>query len=81
MERAGYWEERAEDRQNRLDEREEYWINKVGGLEGDITKFHDEKISLLSQVADEKMRAEKLDRKKCEVRGCANRKPPSESMM
>ena len=80
-ERAGYWETRAEDRQNRLDERDEYWLNKVGGLEGEIATFHEEKISLLKQVSDKDMCIEKLDRMKCEVRGCTNRKPPSESMM
>lgn len=80
-ERTGYWEERAMDRQNRLDEREEYLQNKVEGLEGEISTLHDEKVSLLNQVADGKICIEKLDRMKCEVRGCTNRKPPSESMM
>ena len=80
-ERAGYWEERAMDRQNRLDEREEYLQNKAEGLASEISTLHDEKVSLLNQVADGKICIEKLDKKKCEVRGCTNRKPPSESMM
>lgn len=80
-ERAEYWELRAEERQTKLDEREEYWLHKAEELEDEITKHRDEKIVLRNQLMDERVRSEKLDRMKCEVRGCTNRRPPSDYMM
>lgn len=80
-ERMAYWEQRAEERQVKLDEREDYWCKKLEEAEEEITKHRDEKITLRNQLMDEKVRAEKLDKMKCEVRGCANRKPPSDYMM
>ena len=68
--RVLYWEQKYEELQGKRDE-----------LEDLLNKHRDEKAQLRIQLMDEKVRCEQLDRMKCEVRGCTNRKPPSEFMM
>ena len=68
--RVLYWEQKYDELQGKRDE-----------LEDLLNKHRDEKAQLRIQLMDEKVRCEQLDRMKCEVRGCTNRKPPSEFMM
>lgn len=68
--RVLYWEQKYDELQNKRDEIEEL-----------LNKHRDEKAQLRVQLMDEKVKNEQLDRMKCEVRGCANRRPPSEFMM
>ena len=69
-ERVLYWEQKYAELQCKRDE-----------LEDLFNKHRDEKAQLRIQLMDEKVRCEQLDRMKCEVRGCTNRRPPSEFMM
>ena len=64
------WENRQYELQNKIDE-----------LYKEINRHHEEKAKVTNELMDVRVQCEKLDRMKCERRGCKDRIPPSDAMM
>lgn len=54
---------------------------QIDSLYEEINKHRDEKSQVKAELMEARIQCEKLDRMKCERRGCLDRIPPSESMM
>ena len=55
--------------------------NKIDELYTEINIHRDEKAKVTNELMDVRIQCEKLDRMKCERRGCKDRIPPSDAMM
>jgi hypothetical protein len=68
------WERQIERYEKRLQERD----MKVDTLYVELRKEQEKNLILLEQVNDKELKNKLLIIQKCEVRGCASRKPPSD---